>query len=78
MKQNCKQTFIHKNNYYLATQKGGKFMAVCWSFQRSAHSRPVGPTGQWQTSDPTYEPLWADLWKEQHTAIRYKSNTTAA
>ena len=25
MKQNCKKTFIHKNNYYLATQKGGKF-----------------------------------------------------
>ena len=29
MKQNCKQTFIHKNNYYLATSKnvgkGGKF-----------------------------------------------------
>ena len=29
MKQNCKKTFIHKNNYYLATSKnvwkGGKF-----------------------------------------------------
>ena len=28
MKQNCKQTFIHKNNYYLATQKGGKFKVL--------------------------------------------------
>ena len=28
MKQNCKQTFIHKNNYCLATQKGGKFKVL--------------------------------------------------
>ena len=63
----CELHFL-KTSY----SKHGGLMAVCWSFQRSAHSRPVGPTGQWQTSDPTYEPLWADLWKDQHTAINDK------
>ena len=67
--------FFQSTEYNKFSRNGMKmaftniFMAECWSFQRSAHSRPVGPTDQWQTSDPTYEPLWADLWKDQHTAI---------